>query len=437
MTAASSGTEDGGRDPRRSGTTHGLPRSFHALNVAQLLGAFNDNLFKGVILALVGLDSARHLLPEHVAFEVWGLDPKTVVGLAFSLPFVVVGSFAGVLADRFPKPRSIRLLKLTETGLMAGGALAFWAGSSWALLVLLLLMALQSAFFGPNKYGVLPEVLSERDLQRGNAVVQATTYAAIILGIWLSGELLAGLGTAHWWIGVGCVGVASVGWIAARRMDDLPAARDDLALLEPPLRSLRRSLGVVAQDRELGIALGLGAIFLHVAGVLLLSIVDYGNLLELAPDETSRLNGVLAVGIALGSWLCGRLSRGGMRPGLAPIGAAGVAAGLALCALPITSAPLLALCLILAGAGAGFFVVPVRAVLQERPPRGSTGQVLGLAQVVDFTALLLASVVYEVLAVGLGLGARGQFAAIAVLTALGAGVLFAASRLYLPSRRPS
>lgn len=414
-----------------------LSRSFHALNVAQLLGAFNDNLFKGVILALVGLDTARHLLPDRTAFEMWGLDPKTVVGLAFALPFVVVGSFAGVLADRHSKPRSIRLLKVTEVGLMLAGAVAFWSGSSWALLVLLWLMALQSAFFGPNKYGVLPEVLEPHDLQRGNAVIQATTYAAIILGVWLSGELLAGLDTNYWWTGVACLGVAVVGWFSARRMEPLPPARPDLPLFEPPFRSLARNLRVVAQDRELGIALGLGAIFLHVAGILLLSIIDYGNALRLEPDETSRLNGLLAVGIALGSVLSGRLARSGMRPGLAPIGAAGVAVGLALCALPIQHAPVLAGCLLIAGAAAGFFVVPVRAILQDRPPDDAKGQVLGLAQVVDFTALLLAQLVYEILAHGLGFGPRGQFLAIALLTAGGASVLFLASRLYLPHRRRS
>jgi len=414
----------------------GWRKSFHALTVAQMLGAANDNLFKYTILLLASPD-VDVSLPETWAFDMTHMKADSFVGLVFALPFILFGGLGGSVADRLGKPRIIRTLKGTEILLMGIGTLAFFAGSSTALVLLLFLMGTQSAFFGPCKYGVLPELVPEKEMARANAVIQATTYTAIIVGTWVAGEMLALLGDGFWMVGLGCAAVAGIGWLAANRMQPIPPAAPGRPIVFEPVRTFARDIRDASRDREMLLALLLGGIFLHVAGLLLFAIISYAKAVSGAPDPAlaGRLTGLMSVGIVLGSVAAHRASRRGLRPGLVVIGVGGVAVTVGLLFIPVLHWAWPAALLTLSGGFAGLFLVPLRTIIQMRPPPQEKGRFMGTAQVVDFSALMLASIVDHTLVVVVGLDAFERMLTIGVVTAVGGFLVFSRSSLYFQGLR--
>src|SRR6185369_16783156 len=192
-------------------------RSFWGMTATQFFGAFNDNLFKQLMLLLaipVGAAAARKA------------DEQGLATMLFSLPFVLFSGFAGYLSDRYSKRTMIVACKVAEIGIMLLGMIGFLAYGTTGyrgLLVVLFLMGTHSAFFGPGKYGILPELFREEDLPRANGVILMTTFLAIIFGTASAGFLGDLLYNAagqrvpeRLWIGsLFCIGIAACGTIAS------------------------------------------------------------------------------------------------------------------------------------------------------------------------------------------------------------------------------
>jgi len=154
-------------------------QSFFSLVATQFLGAFNDNVFRQLIL-LVAVD---------LSIEADEKFYQPLAGALFALPFVLLSGFAGSLADRFSKTSIIRFCKGWEILVMLLGGAAFYIGNIPLLFFCLFLMGAQSAFFGPGKYGIIPELIPSRSLSKANGIILMTTYLAIILGIASAGLL--------------------------------------------------------------------------------------------------------------------------------------------------------------------------------------------------------------------------------------------------------
>src|ERR1019366_7498282 len=142
-------------------------------------GALNDNLVKNAMVVLA-------VFQLHIG----GAGLSALAGALFIAPYALLSATAGKLADRFAKPRLIRLYKAMEVGLMLLAALAFWSENVTALLAVLVGLGVQAALFGPVKYGVLPELLSEDELIAGNGMIEATTFMAIVAGTVAGGALI-------------------------------------------------------------------------------------------------------------------------------------------------------------------------------------------------------------------------------------------------------
>src|SRR6476620_4495963 len=206
-------------------------RSFWGMTATQFFGAFNDNLFKQLMLLLaipVGAAAARKA------------DEQGLATMIFSLPFVLFSGFAGYLSDRYSKRTMIVVCKVAEIGIMLLGMIAFLAYGTTGyrgLLVVLFLMGTHSAFFGPGKYGILPELFREEDLPRANGVILMKTFLAIIFGTasagFLGGLVYDAAGQRvpeRLWVGsLFCIGIAICGTITSLLVRPVPAAVPGLA----------------------------------------------------------------------------------------------------------------------------------------------------------------------------------------------------------------
>lgn len=163
--------------------------------VTQLLGAFNDNIFKQslilVILFKLNTDADRDLLVNLCA-------------LLFILPFFLFSALGGQFGEKFAKDALIRKLKLVEVFILFAGAAGVLFNNLTLMLAVLFAMGTQSALFGPVKYSILPQHLQEKELVGGNALVEMGTFLAILAGTIGAGVMMASShyapsSPAPWW----------------------------------------------------------------------------------------------------------------------------------------------------------------------------------------------------------------------------------------------
>ncbi len=387
-----------------------LPELYHdsafwGMTATQLFGAFNDNLFKQLILLLAVPVGAAAVSED---------DQQWLATIVFSFPFVLFSGYAGFLADRFSKRTIILLAKVGEIVVMALGilAFAFYGHTGYSgLLVVLALMGTQSAFFGPSKYGILPEMLRGSDLPRANGLILMTTFLAIIFG-----TASAGL-VGHWlvddsapladsagrlWRGSAlCVGIAVVGTLTALWIRRVRPARPNLrfrmsALVIPP-----ETRAVLWNELPLLAAILASCTFWLVSGVAIQSINSLGLVqLGLGKQWTSLLTATIGVGIALGAVTAGRMCHGRADPRVVRIGVWGIVLFLLVLSVSLPggqhllgfwgSLPVL----ILVGISAGLFAIPVQVYIQARPPAGQKGRMIAVMNQANFIAITLSGVIY-------------------------------------------
>src|SRR5438045_8460313 len=124
-------------------------RRFAPFFWTQLLGAFNDNLFKNALVILFAFDAGEA-----------ALSTDTLVNLAggvFILPFFLFSATAGQLADKREKSRIIRAVKLVEIGIMVFAAVGFGLRGATVLLVALFLRGLHATLLRPGQDGIRPQ----------------------------------------------------------------------------------------------------------------------------------------------------------------------------------------------------------------------------------------------------------------------------------------
>src|SRR5665213_2544223 len=145
-------------------------RSFVCLVVAQALGTLNDNMFRWLAVPV-----GTHMLggTEHaeIAALSWGI-------FWFTLPYLLLPTHAGWLADRFSKRSVIVWCKAAEVVVMLLGIGAILSGSAACLFGSLFLMGTQAALFGPSKFGSIPEILRTDKLSAGNGMMAMVTVMA-------------------------------------------------------------------------------------------------------------------------------------------------------------------------------------------------------------------------------------------------------------------
>lgn len=292
-------------------------RRFGPFFLTQLLGAFNDNVFRNALVILLTF-GVLGLSAEQVNLYV-----NVAAGL-FILPFFLFSATAGQIAEKYEKSRLIRYVKLFEIAVMGLAVIGFLSGSVALLMSLLFLMGAQSALFGPVKYSILPQHLHETELVGGNALVEAATFLAILLGTMLGGWLIATTAGPQW-IAAIVVSLAVLGYLASRGIPLAPAAAPELRINWNPLTETWRNLRFMQTNRTVLLSV-MGISWFWFYGALFLSQLPNYSKLHLGGDATvvTLLLTVFSLGVGIGSLLCERLSGHKVEIGLVPLGSIGL-----------------------------------------------------------------------------------------------------------------
>lgn len=382
---------------------------FGPIFLTQFLGAFNDNVFKNALVLLVAFQTGKIL----------GLEPAIVVQIAsglFILPFFLFSAMAGQIADKFDKARIVRIVKVIEIGIAATAAAGFATSHAELLLAALFLMGLHSTFFGPLKYSILPQHLHADELVAGNAWVESGTFVAILIGSVVAGLLMAIKPQGPTLAGITCVVVAIAGYFASRFIPAAPPAAPDLKISLNPFTETLRNIGMARENRTVFHSLmGIswfwfyGAIFLTQFAPFVKDVLGGSELMVTA------LLATFIVGIALGSFLCERLSGKHVEIGLVPLGSIGLTVfgvdlWLASPAVPpqdlgvwvfFTHHWRLIFDLVMIGVSGGFYTVPLYAMIQARSKPEERSRIIAANNILN-AAFMVVSALFAGVALGLG-----------------------------------
>jgi 1-acyl-sn-glycerol-3-phosphate acyltransferase len=350
-------------------------RRFAPLFVTQFLGALNDNVLKNAMVVLLTFQAASWTT----------LKPELLANLAagvFILPFFLFSATAGQLADKYDKSRLAQMVKLLEIAIVLVCGAGFWLHSLAVLFLGLFLLGLHSTLFGPVKYAILPQHLKPEELVGGNALIEAGTFVAILVGTLLGG-LLAGAGDGTTWITAVGLAIAVGGYLASRAIPVAVPPAPTLAISANPLTETWRNIHFARENQTVFLSI-MGISWFWLFGALLLAQFPAYTKNVLGGSETAvtLLLATFTFGIGAGSMACEKLSAKRVELGLVPLGSIGMtvfaldlafaspatpAAGLgALALLQLGSTWRVLADLALLGIFGGFFIVPLYALVQQR-----------------------------------------------------------------------
>jgi 1-acyl-sn-glycerol-3-phosphate acyltransferase len=374
-------------------------RKFLPFFLTQTLGALNDNVFKNALMILLTF-SAADALPWSTTIVV-----NLAAGL-FILPFFIFSAVAGDLADRIEKSKLIRYTKMMEIVIMILATVAFYFEQYLMQLGILFLMGTQSAFFGPVKYAILPQLVKPQQLIGGNALVEMGTFLAILVGT-ITGGILGGLDQPTIAISVSVVILAIIGYLVARQIPTIPMTGNGSSTPWKfrPISQTIKTIRIGKQDNSIFLSIMAISWFWFLGASYLTQFLDFAKV-YLGGDSTvvTSLLVAFSVGVAIGSMLCERLSGNQIELGIVPIGSIGLTLfGMDLYfATPenieatLLSIPQflaqsyswrILIDLTLIGVFGGFFIVPLYALLQQRAKEDERAKVIAANNI--FNALFM------------------------------------------------
>lgn len=378
-----------------------LNRGFMSLIATQFFGAMNDNVLKGILIFMVIRGAWSGDL---------GKGGQGIVGVCFTVPFILLSAFAGQLADRFSKRTVTLWVKALEIPIAALAGLGFYIGNLWVTLAALVALACQSSFFGPAKYGMIPELVGDDQLSRANGTINMLTNAAVIVGTLVAGVVSdryspqVEVSGVSWLPAAALLVIAVLGFVSSWFLTDLKSGDQSMKYEWNPFAAYLCTIQEMAKTPLLMIMLAWGYFYL-LAGIALFIIPEYTIVLDISRAEASILMGVLGIAIGVGCGVAGFVSGRHIEPRLIPVGAIGLTLFFFLLAYvpPSLSSgegsariAFSNVSWFILGAGffAGFYIVPLQALLQGLSPDAERGQYLGTANAVSFGFMTLASVFY-------------------------------------------
>lgn len=364
-------------------------RRFLPYFTVQALGAFNDNVYRQSIIALLlflGVSLSERTLYANLAPAL------------FILPYFLFSAIAGQIAEKVEKQKLIVITTTMEIVIMSIAAAGFLLASMPVLLVALFLTGAQSTLFGPVKYSILPSVLRPEELTGGNGLVEMGTSIAILAGMIYGGlvfKIAGSFGPEAAALSV--VTLAVAGNIIARMIPKVDAGAPGLEVNWNPIPESRAIMRLAKRQLAVRNAILGVSWFWFVGTVLTAQLPTYAELhLGGVANDTALYIFALAlfsIGVGIGSLLCEKLSGRSVEIGLVPIGAFGITAFLldlyfarpgAPPATGLTIAQFLGdwagwrIVVDLTGIGmfTGFFVVPLFALIQSRTPKSELSRVI-------------------------------------------------------------
>ncbi len=340
-------------------------------------------------------DLGHKIIIQNTVFKIY--DEQTqmiltaIVNALILLPFIMLFTPSGFLADKFPKHKVMQYTAFFSVVITLMITATYYLGWFQAAFALTFLMAMQSAIYSPAKYGYIKELVGEKHISSANAAVQAATTIAILSGIIVysalfesnlsatysdESEILRQIAPLGWLLVLG----ALIELYSVSRLPNKMAAPVKKRFEFKRYKNgsyLRKNLKTITRKPMILYSIVMLAIFWSLSQVILSIFGAYAKS-ELGIDNALVVQGVMAlsaIGIISGSILAAYLSRHYIHTGLVPMGALFIALSLGLF-LGAEDIKVIALIFLIFGIGFGMVIVPLNAYIQKVSPRTHLGTIL-------------------------------------------------------------
>ena len=382
-------------------------------------------------------DLGHKIIIQNTVFKIYDGETQiiltAIVNALILLPFILLFSPSGFIADRYPKSLVMRLAAGVAVAITLVITLSYYLGMFKLAFAMTFLLAVQSAIYSPAKYGYIKELVGNNFITMGNGIVQAVTTVAILGGIlaysilfesYLQGveyhssaDILQHIAPVGWALVVGSM----VEFLLAYRLPNTHVECEKRFDFSRYVRMgyLGENLRLLHKKEIIFVSiLGL-SLFWGISQVVLSSFPEYAKN-TIGITNTIIVQGMMAIagiGIVLGSIIAGKVSRNHIETGTIPLGAIGITISLFL--LPMLTHPIThAVNFFLFGVASGLFIVPLNALIQYRSEEHELGMTLAgnnfLQNVVMFSFLMM-----TVLFALMGLGSVGLFYLMLLFAAAG------------------
>jgi len=341
-----------------------VPFGFYIIMAAQFFSALADN---ALLIAAIAALREMHAPSEY----------EPLLKTFFTVSYVLLAAFVGAFADSMPKGRVMfisNLIKIVGCSMMYFGAHPLLAYA---------VVGLGAAAYSPAKYGILTEYLPHRLLVVANGWIEGLTVGAIILGVVIGGTLIRPeishvllafdfplINTGVDTVGEMALSIVAVLYVVATLFNlYVPdTGVDHKQLKKNPfylIHEFKHCLALLWRDRLGQISLAVTTLFWGAGATLQFIVIKWADTaLDLGLSKASLLQGVVAVGVAIGAIVAAKFITLRKSVRVIPLG---IAMGLIVLVMNFVNSIWLAVpLLILIGGLSGFFVVPMNALLQHR-----------------------------------------------------------------------
>lgn len=353
-------------------------KDFSAFLCTQFLGAFNDNFYRMVVSLLIVHDAMTG-------------EPLSIAAMIFIIPGLLFSGYAGFLADRFSKRSVLICVRIASVLTMFFALFALNLQNSFLMLAVLFVIATEAAFFSPAKYGILPESVALSELSYANGLLQMTTYIAILLGSVCGGVLIDLWGDALYKVGFVLIGIAALSALCSLGIPRVVASSSRVLALNPWSEIILGFKHFFKHPLLFWVIMAI-AYFWALGLAMQVNLVAWGHFtLNWSPSAIALMQVMMGMGIGVGSLIAGKMSGSQIEPGLIPLGALLMAVFLVLMAQPSLSSHTIYFLLFCVGTSAGFYIVPLNALLQELPDNDEKGRMIATGNFVTAFGMLFAA----------------------------------------------
>ena len=357
-------------------------------------------------------DLGHKIIIQNTIFKIYDGQMQIVltaiVNALILLPFIMMFSPSGFLADRFAKNKIMKYSSLFAVFITLGITYSYYYGHFYTAFALTFLLALQSAIYGPAKYGYIKELVGIKFITSGNGAVQAVTTVAILGGIIFYTVLFEGMYSDDLTTKEDILkAIAPIGWllVISSILELFLASRLPNKMLKRSQREftfkkyikgfyLFKNIKIIKRKKEIIEAIVALSLFWSISQVVLAIFGEYAKS-ELGVTNTIFVQGVMAlagVGIVIGSLMAASFSKYYINTGVVAIGSIGIT--IIVFMVPfISSMMTMSFMFMLFGIFSGLLMVPLNAHIQFLSPNVHLGTILAGSNFVQnifmFSFLLL------------------------------------------------
>lgn len=389
-----------------------ISRALKMLNISQFLGTLNDNIFK--------------LFTIFTLIEVLGSSEKNTIlfitGIVYILPFILFSTVGGTLADRLCRRNMIVFLKGLEIAIMSLGVIAFYYQVPILCYGLVFCMSAQSAFFGPPKLSIVPDLVERDQISKANSLLTSSVYMGAIFGSFLASEFAERSGNNYVLGAIVCVGIAILGFIASTKIPKVtitktkthPVPKAQFVLVD-----VYQTLKFCKTIPYIIISMFGSAFFLMLGSYIQLNIIPFAmESLDLTDTAGGKLFLPAALGIIVGSYLAGKTKKQRGNMGLSVVASFFTTLFFFLLSASSSSLILCVINLFMIGVSGGLMILPLDSYVQAYAPDHKRGQILATSNFLSFTAVLIAPISIELLSNRAGYTPAGGFMVMGCINAV-------------------